>query len=369
LKSTDTGPGICVERAASILNTARAVRALKHRSSASRTEQRRYRRALLASCAFASALALSAAPAIAGCQSGNGANGTTTFLLDGAFCQGAAPGNGATGVGNGSQANGAASTAVGEFARAKGARATSVGYVSGPAGVGVDGATSIGTGSNFDGAGFYSTAIGAGGGSTSTVSSTGAYSIAIGGGDGADFTPAGGDTINLNGARATGFISTAIGTASEASGGGSMALGLGSRATANDSTAFGEFSTASGASSIAMGPFSTASGNDSVGLGKASTADGIGSLALGVGARATRNKAVAIGAGSLANVANTVSVGSNSLKRRIVNVAPGTQPNDAVNFAQLEAALSAATAAVRRLEARIAQLEGDRVAAARAKGN
>jgi autotransporter adhesin len=346
----------------SIVDTARAVRA-----SGSRTEQRRYRRALLASCAFAGTLTLFAAPAIAGCQSGNGANGTSTFLLDGPFCQGAAPGSGATGVGNGSQANGASSTAVGEFARAKGARSTSLGYVTGPAGAGVDGATSVGTGANFDGAGFYSTAVGAGGGNISSVRSMGAYSIAIGGGDGANFEPGGTDTaIQLNGASASGFISTAIGTASQATGGGSMALGLGSMATANDSAALGEFSTASGASSIAMGLFSTASGNDSVSLGQASAAEGIGSLALGRGARATKSKAVAIGPGSVANVANTVSVGANKLKRRIVNVAPGVGPNDAVNVAQLQAALSVATAVVQRLEARIAQLEDQRAITLRA---
>jgi hypothetical protein len=46
-----------------------------------------------------------------------------------------------------------------------------------------------------------------------------------------------------------------------------------------------------------------------------------------------RQRSVAIGNGSFANVADTVSVGNSSLKRRIVNVAPGTQPN-AVNLAQ-----------------------------------
>jgi hypothetical protein len=56
----------------SILDTARAVRALKCKSPSRRTknEQSRYRGALLASCAFtAGVLALSAVPAIAGCNS------------------------------------------------------------------------------------------------------------------------------------------------------------------------------------------------------------------------------------------------------------------------------------------------------------
>jgi autotransporter adhesin len=87
---------------------------------------------------------------------------------------------------------------------------------------------------------------------------------------------------------------------------------------------------------------------------------------------------VAIGHGSVANAIDTVSVGNNNLKRRIVNVAPGTQPNDAVNLAQLQAATAASAASnlqqevtslrtlVQRLEARIAQLEGQKATTARA---
>jgi autotransporter adhesin len=44
---------------------------------------------------------------------------------------------------------------------------------------------------------------------------------------------------------------------------------------------------------------------------------------------------VALGAGSVANQADTVSVGSAGDERRIVNVAPGTAPTDAVNLSQL----------------------------------
>jgi autotransporter adhesin len=53
---------------------------------------------------------------------------------------------------------------------------------------------------------------------------------------------------------------------------------------------------------------------------------------------------VALGTGSVANVADTVSVGSKSIKRRIVNVAAGVNANDAVNVAQLQAAVAAASA-------------------------
>jgi autotransporter adhesin len=263
-------------------------------------------------------------------------------------------------MGRGAFVNRDGGTAFGSFAAAKGVGATAVGHLAATNNPAiVNGATSIGAMSNYNGAGIYSTAIGAG----PTVlgdpalyltapHSQGSYSIAIGGGDGADFTPAGGDTIELNGARATGFISTAIGTASQAIGGGSMALGLGSKATANDSTAFGEFSLANGEGSVAIGLFSQT--------------DGKFSLAIGRHASALRAGAVAIGNGSVAREVNVVSVGATTIKRRIVNVAPGVGPNDAVNVAQWQAALSAATAAVQRLEARIAQLEGRAVAPVRA---
>jgi autotransporter adhesin len=49
---------------------------------------------------------------------------------------------------------------------------------------------------------------------------------------------------------------------------------------------------------------------------------------------------VAIGQSSVANAANTVSVGSAGNARRIVNVADGINPTDAVNLGQLQALLS-----------------------------
>jgi autotransporter adhesin len=199
----------------------------------------------------------------------------------------------------------------------------------------------------------FSIGIGAGSFEGTASRAAGNYSIAIGGGNGDPFKPGGSSTtVNLNGARATGFISMAIGTASVASGGGSSAFGLGSRATAADSAAYGEFSTARGNNSIAMGLFSETRGTASLALGTEATAlavnsvavgpngvaRGIASMALGAGATATMPRSVAIGFGSVANVADTVSVGSAGRKRRVVNVASGTQPTDAVNLAQLQAA-------------------------------
>ena len=46
---------------------------------------------------------------------------------------------------------------------------------------------------------------------------------------------------------------------------------------------------------------------------------------------------MALGAKSVANKENTVSVGSDTLKRKIINVADGTEDYDAVNVRQLNA--------------------------------
>jgi autotransporter adhesin len=310
-------------------------------------------------CLAVGALSLAAAPGAAGCNSGNVAMGS---LLNTADCQAKTTGNLSTSVGKGSEA-GPSGTAVGDGAKARRPYATAVGASAGLAGD-ADGATSIGAaalalGSYATATGFYAAALGR-------------YSIAIGGGDAADFTPTIGPTIKLNGAQASGFISTAVGTASQATGGGSSAFGLASKATGDNSSAYGEFSKASGESSVAVGLFSVASG--------------VSSIALGRQAIATKTRSVAIGDGSVANRPDTVSVGTTALRRRIVNVAAAVGPADAVNLAQAQALATAAAASARvasppngdtamseelaavralahRLEARIAQLEGNKSAA------
>jgi hypothetical protein len=107
----------------SILDTARAVRALKYKSPSRRTnsEQRRYRGALLASCVFAAgALVLSSVQTMAGCQSGDLFDNVKTFPLSHRNCSATAntPGAGAT------------STAIGGFALAQGISSLSLGALS-----------------------------------------------------------------------------------------------------------------------------------------------------------------------------------------------------------------------------------------------
>ncbi|NIF75620.1 hemagluttinin family protein, partial [Burkholderia sp. Ap-962] len=64
-------------------------------------------------------------------------------------------------------------------------------------------------------------------------------------------------------------------------------------------------------------------------------ADGDRSVALGASALATGRGAVALGAGSIADRDATVSIGSPGRERRLVNLAPGVAPGDAVNLSQL----------------------------------
>ena len=74
--------------------------------------------------------------------------------------------------------------------------------------------------------------------------------------------------------------------------------------------------------------------------GVPAAATGTSSAAIGGGATASGANSVAIGQGSLADQRNTVSVGSAGNERRIVNVADGVGPTDAVNMRQFESGMS-----------------------------
>ncbi|KVP70356.1 hypothetical protein WJ92_30725 [Burkholderia ubonensis] len=73
-------------------------------------------------------------------------------------------------------------------------------------------------------------------------------------------------------------------------------------------------------------------------------APGVQSTAIGIGANASGQNTVAIGAGSLADRDNSVSIGQRGHERQITHVGPGTEPTDAVNVTQLQAAISNANA-------------------------
>ncbi|AFT88890.1 YadA-like family protein [Paraburkholderia phenoliruptrix] len=71
------------------------------------------------------------------------------------------------------------------------------------------------------------------------------------------------------------------------------------------------------------------------------SADGTDSVAIGGLAIASANNSVALGSNSVADRANAVSVGSSTAQRQIINVAAGSQDNDAVNLGQMNAAIQA----------------------------
>ncbi|WP_441006414.1 beta strand repeat-containing protein, partial [Burkholderia cenocepacia] len=82
-------------------------------------------------------------------------------------------------------------------------------------------------------------------------------------------------------------------------------------------------------------------------MGRAAVATGTSSVAIGTTSSAGANNAVALGFGTVADRDNTVSVGAgvpnidgNKFTRQIVNVAAGTEDNDAVNVGQMKTALS-----------------------------
>jgi autotransporter adhesin len=177
----------------------------------------------------------------------------------------------------------------------------------------------------------------------------GAFGVALGGG-----TNNAGDP---DGAQADGYRSIAVGQKSASADFGtsvgfntstafaSTALGTDATASGDSSTTVGRFSAARAASSTALGFNSKATGTSSAAVGDSSRASGVSSLALGRRAIASKGQSVAIGNGSIADVANTVSVGRKGAERRIVNVAAGVKPTDAVNLAQVKALIAAATGA------------------------
>nr|WKF59946.1 Autotransporter adhesin UpaG [Paraburkholderia busanensis] len=68
-----------------------------------------------------------------------------------------------------------------------------------------------------------------------------------------------------------------------------------------------------------------------------SSATGTNAVAIGGAANASGTNSVALGSNSVANRSNAVSIGAAGSERQLINVANGTNANDAVNLAQLKA--------------------------------
>ena len=137
-------------------------------------------------------------------------------------------------------------------------------------------------------------------------------------------------------AKAEGSNSVAIGVDS-ASGALSTAVGAGSKAGGTQATALGQNSNALGHGAVSLGANSEAVGEGAVSIGFNNSAEVAGSVAIGNGAHVYEGgtNSVALGQWSQASDDRVVSVGNDWLKRRITNVAAGTDPTDAVNVQQL----------------------------------
>ncbi|WP_345815548.1 YadA-like family protein [Paraburkholderia sp. PREW-6R] len=154
----------------------------------------------------------------------------------------------------------------------------------------------------------------------------GADSVVFGARSGAFFA---GSTVVGSGAVSIATNATVIGNSASTNNlaVNSVAIGYLAAAQAANSLAFGSDAISNGDSSVAMGS------NAFVSVGAAN------SMAIGGNATASVANAVAIGYGAIADRANTVSVGSASRLMQITNVAQGSQDTDAVNVAQLNAAI------------------------------
>lgn len=130
----------------------------------------------------------------------------------------------------------------------------------------------------------------------------------------------------------------ALGAGSVSTRAGSIAVGSGSRSTADHSSAFGVASNASVARSVALGSESVADRGALSNVTVSATPSTPNQLYASELASDTQKSAVvATVKGNLA----AVSVGSNEKTRQIINVAAGSADSDAVNVAQLKAAVQA----------------------------
>lgn len=118
---------------------------------------------------------------------------------------------------------------------------------------------------------------------------------------------------------------------------GSLSCGVNAKANGADAVALGNNAVANTAGSVAIGDGAQANADPTTAVGTNAIANGNDSTAIGADSTANGAGSVALGYGSVANRANTVSVGNSAtgFDRQITNVAPGTQPNDAVNLGQL----------------------------------
>ena len=232
----------------------------------------------------------------------------------------------ATALGNSASANYSYATAIGSSAQATDTNATAVGN---GAKANKSGATALG----------YS------------ASATHDYSTAVGDGAGAHGTSA---TALGNGAAANSSYDTAIGSGAVAGGGDATALGYNAKAQAPNATALGSSAeasfhaiaigdaTASSSYALAAGDGAQANVNDGIALGSHATVyrksgqEGLDTVTGALSSSTDPAWKSTYGALSIGNISSDGTVNGT---RQITGVAAGSQDTDAVNVAQLKAAL------------------------------
>lgn len=223
------------------------------------------------------------------------------------------PGSGIIVIGNGTVAKGYESTVIGDGANATGDYTTALGARASAA----QGSVAIGANANAS-LGDKSVAIG-----NSSIG-TGQWSVAIG-----------------SVSEASGDSALALGYHSVASASKSVALGCDTEAREENSTAIGYYSKAKGKNSMAIGYTSVAQEENTTAIGFKSEAHGKASTTIGSGAIVYGENSVAIGFGSYTDRENSVSVGHGAIEydgpqyRQIINVADGTENNDAATYGQI----------------------------------
>ena len=193
-----------------------------------------------------------------------------------------------------------------------------------------DGTNIVVIGNNATGIGSETIAIGY------KAKAEGEYSIAFGSSAYAFY---GG--VSIGDLSETTYGAVAIGLRAKGSGRDSVAIGKDAKAEGRDSLAIADSSVAKGEKSVALGYQAKAAGETSIAMGYRSSAEAKGSFALGSNSSVTKENSVAIGTGSVANRNNSVSVGSGGSEyygpqyRQIINVAYGTDKNDAATYGQI----------------------------------
>jgi autotransporter adhesin len=138
------------------------------------------------------------------------------------------------------------------------------------------------------------------------------------------------------GSSANGDYGTATGPGAKATGVGDVAIGADSKANSGALTGDG-----GKLGSVAVGSNASATAASAASFGALANASGLQSTALGSHATASATASTAIGMNAVADRANTVSIGNSTTQRQLVQVARGTQTNDAVNVSQITPVLTA----------------------------